>query len=51
MGHITGPHLPTLLHQTAKELADRLRDEHTDLALLCLLEDCVTRRSVWFKDI
>ena len=34
MGHITGPHLPTLLHQTAKELADRLRDEHTDLALL-----------------
>ena len=34
MGHITGPHLPTLLHQTAKELADRLRDEYTDLALL-----------------
>ena len=34
MGHITGPHLPTLLHQTARELADRLRDEHTDLALL-----------------
>jgi D-proline reductase (dithiol) PrdB len=34
MGHITGPHLPTLLHQTARNLADRLRDEYTDLALL-----------------
>lgn len=34
MGHIDGPHLPTLLHQTARELAKRLREEHADLALL-----------------
>jgi D-proline reductase (dithiol) PrdB len=33
MGHITGPHLGTLLGQTAPELAGRLADEGVDVAI------------------
>jgi D-proline reductase (dithiol) PrdB len=34
MGHIEEVHVPTLLHQTSRKLANLLREEYADIALL-----------------
>jgi len=34
MGHIDGPHIPTLIFQNAPEVARKLKDSGTDIALL-----------------
>ncbi len=34
MGHITGPHIPTLINTTAPEIAQRIRQDGTDVVVL-----------------
>jgi len=34
MGHITGPHIATLMNKTAPEIADRLKRDKVDIVLL-----------------
>ena len=34
MGHIDGPHINTLVHKTAREVAEKLRADQVDLVLL-----------------